>query len=101
VYIYVRGYMLWFALIMENEVKCKGGNRPPSPQSYVEGASIRGGLVKTKDGLAVFIAFLSAVLFLFFGFILGVITDNPKAEENEKGNREPQKVRKFIRWIIK
>lgn len=86
---------------MKNIAKRKGGNPPTKPQFYVEGASIRGGLVKTKDGLAIFIAFLSAVLFLFFGFILGVITDNPKIEENEKDNREPQKVKKFIHWIIK
>ena len=86
---------------MKNKVKRKGGNPPSKPQFYVEGASIRGGLVKTKDGVAIFIAWLAALLFLFFGFFLGVITDSPKVNENEKDNGEPRKVEKFIHWIIK
>ena len=81
--------------------KCRIGGDPPSkPLFYCDKASMRGGLVKTKDGIAILVAFISMALFLFFGFFLGVITDSPKVKD-EENNRKPQKIEKFIDWIIR
>tara|TARA_Y100001963_G_C6718460_1_gene417924 strand:+ start:721 stop:939 length:219 start_codon:yes stop_codon:yes gene_type:complete len=61
--------------------------------------SIRGGLARTYDGAAVLACVLFMFLFLFFGFFLGVITNNPIVEENEKTKPEPYEMEKYLHWV--
>lgn len=86
---------------MNKKRKCKTSNPPPKPMFYYDKMSMRGGLVKTKDGIAIFVAFISMLLFLFVGFFLGVITDDSEGGENEKNNQTPNKIERLYDWIIK
>lgn len=80
---------------MKYKRKLKNRNPVPKPMFYPDKASMRGGLVDTKDGLAIFIAFVSMLIFLFFGFF-SVIFDSSKAEENEENQDKLERMEEYM-----
>ena len=61
--------------------------RPKS--NYRRKFSIRGGLVKTNDGQAVFVAIIGMLFFLAFS-VLSVINNNSKTEDEENNGKSEE-----------
>lgn len=74
--------------------KLKVSNPPPKSLFYANKTSIRGGLAKTRDGIAIAFFVVAMVFFTIFS-ILSVI-DNKDKEENEKKTTPTQRFKELI-----
>tara|TARA_Y100001973_G_C5177532_1_gene322933 strand:+ start:464 stop:739 length:276 start_codon:yes stop_codon:yes gene_type:complete len=90
-------------LIMNNKsqqkVKINFSHRPISKIVSTRRTSMRGGLVKTNDGQAIFVAIIVMLFFLTFS-ILSVINNDSKSEGGDD-DKENNAIKKRIFRIFK